>query len=144
MLTPATLIKYVRNRRKLLSYCSKLIDDFEEELDKKSWHVSCKEDLLKAIKEEIDSMPEDIASLESEGFDLRDISLRMVCTNSFEFFEYGRYHLGGHVNWVTTPAERMASVHRMAIQKALEGGHITKEEQEEDELALQEAIKQKW
>ncbi len=143
MLSPMKQMKFVRNRNTLLTYCREYITGFEEELDKESWQTSCKEDLLKAIKEEIDSMPEDIADLNDKDYNLREISMRMISTNSFEFFEYGKFHLGGSVNWATTSARRMVAVHRKAIQWALDKGIITEEDKEEDELALQEAIRQR-
>jgi hypothetical protein len=128
--------RFCKNKQALLFYCSGYIDQFEND---GNFYLSCKEDLLEDIAKEIDSSKEEISLWTERSIDFTEIAIRMICTHSYDLLAFGKYHLHGHINYAS-PARRMKQVHERALQWGFEHGYVSKEDMEEDALALEEDI----
>lgn len=138
------LLQYIKYRNIILTNASEMIDKLENEIMKQgSFTLSCKPDLMKRISDEIAFYKEDFSTIHSSYSELIDISMRMICTNSFELFETDVYRRVGFIDW-NTPAGTAYQVHRMMIKYALDRGLTTQEEADEDALALKQVINERW
>ena len=136
-----SLPRYLKSKSLVLSFASDQIEKYEKEILEHGYYtLSCKNDLLKRIKDEIESYKDDFSKSDYSSSDLFEIASRMVCTNSFELIEGNLYRVGGHVNW-TGPAKNAMQLHQLAIKNAVERGWCTEEDAEEDSLALRDAIR---
>ena len=127
--------RFLKNKRLILFLCNEYID----KLEKDSHSVSCKEDLMKKISSHIDEYQSDFATYTERSNDFHLVVKSMVCTDSFELVTSGKYNLLGVLN-TTGPAKNLIRVHKLAVKDALDAGLITKEEYDEDLLALQEGL----
>ena len=139
-----SFLRFNKSKRFILSVASDYITKFEDEISRTGYYtVSCKQDILERISQEIDSYKSDLSDSKYSDDELRDIALRMVCTNSFELFEGHKYRVMGVVN-MTGPARNALQVHAKAMDLAIEKGFCTPEDVEEDSLALQDVIKERY
>ena len=135
-----SFLRYHKYRHIILSSASETIEKLEKEISESGYFtISCKDDLMKRISDEIVSYKDDFSKFESTYDELIKISMRMITTNSFELFETDIYRVMGVVNW-SGPARTARQLHSMMIKHALERGYITQEDADEDADALKQVI----
>lgn len=131
-------IFFHKNKEKILAYCDLYIDNLLNDGD---FHVDCKNELLDDIKKEIYACRAEIAGMTDYTTDFSTLAMRMICTHSFEVIESGKYHVFGHFD-NTGPGKTMLLIHKKALKYALDHGHCTQEDYDEDLLALRDAMHQ--
>ena len=95
---------------------------------------------MEAISSHINQYESDFATYTEKHNDFNLVAKSMVNTDSFDLVTSGKYHLLGHLNTSTGPASALIHVHKAAVKDALDSGLISKEEYDEDLLALREAL----
>ena len=135
-----SVLDYLKARQFILANTSETIDKLEQEIRETGYFtISCKQDLMQRIQNEVASYRDDFSTSKYTHSDLFEISMRMLTTNSFELFEDDIYRVMGVVNW-TGPARTAYQVHKKMIKYAVDHGYTTQEEADEDALALKQVI----
>lgn len=129
---------FLKNKHLLLFYANEYIDH----LERTAPGISCKSDLMEAVSKDIDQYKSEIATYTDKSDDFKAIAKRTVSNLAFDLIASGKYHLGGHLN-TTGPAKNLIYIHKQAVKEFYEAGYITKEDYDEDLLALDEAIRQR-
>lgn len=133
-------LDYLKARQLILANASETIDKLEQEIRETGYFtVSCKQDLMQRIQNEVASCRTEFSESKYTHSELIEISMRMITTNSFEIFEDRTYRVMGVVNW-TGPAKNAFQVHEKMMKYAVEHGYTTQEDADEDALALKEII----
>ena len=130
--------RFLKNKRLLLFYCNQCIDFIESGYS----CISCKDDLMKVISNDLDQYENDISTYTERTQDFNLLAKQEVSSKAFDLIDSGKYHIHGRFN-KSGPGGSAANIHKFLVKQFLDKGYITQEEYDEDILALREAILQR-
>ena len=130
--------RFLKNKHLLMFYCNQCIDKIESSFS----GISCKDDLMKSISDDLDQYVNDISTYTEKSQDFNLLAKQEVSSKAFDLIRCGKYHLWGRFNQ-SGPGGSAINIHKTLVKEFLDKGYISQEEYDEDLLALRDAILQR-
>ena len=123
-------VKAKKNTDKLLKICADLIYKYEKLNEDPHVVPSCKNDLMAAVKEEMDAAYKEISGW-TDSVDYVRVAHSALARNSFDLLASGKYHIfTGMLNPMSC-ASNIMSVYSRCMQWGVEHGELTEDERKE-------------
>lgn len=124
---PVNYVKYYTNSRRLLNICSELIDKYED----RDTCMSCKEDLLAALKKRFDRSKAEISEWKDSDTDYIHIAHNQLHMEAADLLCSGRYHMIYGFISSATCAKNLARVFDRSLDWFEARGELSAEERQQ-------------